>query len=150
MKDDRSWTYREKISIVNVNMGIEERVFEELVFESEGAAHAIASVPAHIFKFTVRSRRAAMPIKVIGSAQPEEFAVGHPSITGIISLVTTKPCIVDSPFDMYIYSKNKHVATIYDIMFTCFKQEYNLIDRYIFEGAYAARSIELIKILEDT
>jgi hypothetical protein len=144
MKDDRSWTCQDKISYDRMEK-------EELVFGSEGGDHAITSAPAHIFKFTVRSRRAVMPIAVIGGGG--EFVAGHQSITGTISLVTAKPDIVDNPFDMHIYSKGGgHVATIYDLMFTSFKLEYSLIDRHIFEGTYVARSVELIngKILEDT
>lgn len=138
--DDRSWTYREKISIAAVN-AIKE---EWDLFGSEKGNLAVPSAPAHVFKFTMRARRMVMPINTIGSGSGKDFVTGQRSITGTISLVTANPDIVNNPFDMRIYDKQKHVATIYDLMFTCFKLEYSLVDRHIFEGDYQARSVELI------
>jgi len=141
VKDDRSWTYREKIGIAAVNC-VEALEEEWDLFGSEKGNLATPSVPAHVFKFTMRARRMVTPIESIGAGR--EFVVGHRSVTGTISLVTANPDLVNNPFDMRIYNEQKHVATVYDLMFTRFQLEYSLVDRHIFEGAYEARSVELI------
>lgn len=139
--DDRSWTCHEKISTANVNC-VEALEEEWDLFGSEKGNIAAPSVPAHVFKFTMRARRMVTPIESIGAGR--EFLAGNRIITGTISLVTANPDLVNNPFDMRIYDGQQHVATIYDLMFTRFQMEYSLVDRHIFEGDYQARSVELI------